>query len=64
MNCKKQNKTTRTHPKKTRNQQKRKATVNGEIIMDAVKRREKMEIVVQVVKILLVFHMKGLLVSR
>ena len=64
MNCKEQNKTTRAHPKKKRNQQKRKATVHGEIIMHAVKRREKMGIVVKVVKILLVFHMKGLLVSR
>ena len=51
-------------PKKRRNQQKRKATVHGEIIMHAVKRREKMGIVVKVVKILLVFHMKGLLISR
>ena len=51
-------------PKKKRNQQKRKASVHGEIIMHAVKRREKMGIVVKVVKILLVFHMKGLLVSR
>lgn len=50
--------------KKKKNQQKRKATVHGEIIMHAVKRREKMGIVVRVVKILLVFHMKGLLVSR
>ena len=67
MNCKEQNKTTRTHPKKKkkeRNQQKRKATIHGKIIMHAVKRREKMGIVVKVVKILLVFHMKGLLVSR
>ena len=51
-------------PKKRRKQQKRKATVHGEIIMHAVKRREKLGIVVKVVKILLVFHMKGLLVSR
>ena len=68
MNCKEQNKTTRAHPKKKkkkkRNQQKRKATIHGKIIMHAVKRREKMGIVVKVVKILLVFHMKGLLVSR
>ena len=47
MNCRKQNKTTHAHPKKKRNQQKRKATVHGDIIMHAVKRREKMEIVVK-----------------
>ena len=38
----KQNKTTCAHPKKKRNQKKRKASVHGEIIMHAVKRREKM----------------------
>ena len=42
MDCKKQNKTTCAHPKKKRNQKKRKASVHGEIIMHAVKRREKM----------------------